>query len=149
MTTIDKLDLSVYNLYAIRTRMLEQINQQFRLDQASSIPPQTQVLDISPKMTEIDLLMGIVPVQSPWAFFFPPKDLRYVRRSPFAFHRIVPSLGTDEEEQADRDTLAKIICKDEEEEMEKAALTRCLEQIEKINSWMSFIIGRVGQFLQG
>lgn len=149
MATIDKLDMSVYNLYAIRTKMIEQINQQMSLDKAGSIPPQTYVIDTYPKLTEIDILLGVVPLFTPWAYFYPPKNYRFQRRATFAFHRIVPSLGDDKDEEADEHKLASIICTSEEEEAEKVVIKGCLKQIKKINGWLGFIIGRVGQFLQG
>lgn len=149
MTTIDKLDLSVYNLYAIRTKMIEQINQEFRLDQASSIPPQTQMVDFFPKMTEIDILLGIVPLYTPWAYFFPPQKFRLSRRSPFASYRIVPSLGSLEQQDEFARTLDSVDCKTPEEENEKQAIKGCFKQIEQINRWLGYIVGRVGQFLQG
>lgn len=149
MTTIDKLDLSVYNLYAMRTKMIEQINQQLHLEEASSIPPQTQLINIYPKLTELDILLGIVPMHTPWAFFFPPKQFRYLRRSPFSFYRVAPSLGTYEEQSQDEMKIEGTICEKPEEENEKKVLLDCFSQIKKLNSWLSFIIGRVGQFLQG
>lgn len=149
MTTIDKLDYSVYDLYAIRTKMIEQINAQFALDKAGSIPGHTAMLDIYPKLTEIDLLLGIVPMFTPWAYFYPPKNYRLQRRSPFAFYRIVPSLGTLADQQKDEDFVAGMKCQSPAEEEEKAAIWGCLKQIDKINGWLGFIVGRVGQFLQG
>lgn len=149
MTTIDKLDLSVYNLYALRTRMIEQINQQYRLDQASTIPPQTQVVDIYPKLTEIDILLGIVPLYTPWAYFFPPKKFRFIRRSPFSSYRIVPSLGSLEQQEESARTLESVECHSPEEETERQAIKGCFKQIEEINRWLGYIVGRVGQFLQG
>lgn len=149
MTTIDKLDLSVYNLYAIRTRMVEQINQQLSLDKASSIPPQTQVMDIYPKLTELDILLGIVPLHTPWAYFFPPKDYRQIRRSPFAFFRVAPSLGSLEDQEKGEKILDSIVCSTPEEQKEKTAIKNCFKQIDQINRWLGYIIGRVGQFLQG
>lgn len=149
MATIDKLDLSVYNLYAIRTRMVEQINQQLQLDKAASIPPQTQVMDIYPKLTEIDLLLGIVPMHTPWAYFYPPKKFRLIRRSPFAFFRVAPSLGSLEEQEKKEALLESIPCQSPEEEKEKGAIKNCFKQIEQINRWLGYIVGRVGQFLQG
>lgn len=149
MATIDKLDMSVYNLYAIRTRMFEQINAQLSFDKAASIPPQTAVLDIYPKMTELDILMGVVPLFTPWAYFYPPKNFFYQRRSPFAFWRVAPSFGSLKEQEEDEAKLASISCTSPEEETEKAAIAGCLKQVDKINGWLSFIIGRVGQFLQG
>lgn len=149
MTTIDQLDISIYNLYAIRTRMLEQTNKQMRLTEAGTIPPQTQLVDTYPKLTELDLLLGVVPVVTPWAYFYPPKRFRYIRRSPFAFFRVAPTLGSLEQHAEDEDKVLSQECETPEEEEEKKAILGCLEQIEKINSWLSFIVGRVGQFLQG
>lgn len=149
MATIDKLDISVYNLYAVRTRMIEQINEQLHLEEASSIPPQTQIVSTQIKLTELDLLLGVVPLLTPWAYFFPPKQFRTLRRSPFAFSYVAPSLGPTQEQET---TLAKLLgkkCQNPEEEKEKNALVNCYKQIGKINNWLSFIVGRVGQFLQG
>ena len=41
--------------------MIEQINQQLQLNN-SRTPPQTQILTSFPKLTELDLLLGIVPL---------------------------------------------------------------------------------------
>ena len=149
MATIDQLDISVYNLYAVRTRMLEQINNELRLGEAASIPPQTAVVDYYPKMTELDLLLGVAPVVTPWAYFYPPRQFRTVRRSPFAFYRIAPSLGSLEKQDEDEQKAETVVCETAEEENEKKAMIGCLKEIRKINNWLSFIIGRVGQFLQG
>lgn len=149
MATIDKLDLSVYNLYAVRTMMIEQINQQLRLDQAGSIPPQIQVVDIFPKMTELDLLLGIVPLHTPWAYFYPPLKFRSRRRSPFGFARILPSLGSQEDQEIAEEKLASVECRTSEEIKEREAIENCFSQMNKINSWLGHIVGRIGQFLQG
>jgi len=149
MATIDNLDLSIYNLYALRTRMIEQTNQQFRLDQAGSIPPQIMVMDTIPKPSEIDLLLGVIPIMTPWAYFFPPLAFRKKRRSPFGFARILPSLGDQEDQEKSEQALAATECHSPDEEKEKQTLTACFEQISKINRWLSHIVGRVGQLLQG
>src|SRR5437867_4441586 len=108
--TIDKLDMSVYNLYAIRTKMIEQIKEQIPFDKAAAIPPQTAILDMYPKLTELDILLGIVPLFTPWAYFYPPKNFRYQRRSPFAFFRVAPALGSLKEQAEDEAKLASITC---------------------------------------
>lgn len=149
MATIDQLDMSIYNLYAIRTRMVEQINQEIRFDQAASIPPQTAVLDIYPKLHEIDILLGSAAVGNPWAYFFPPKKFRRLRRSPFSFSRIAPSLGDEEKQEAMLTAIRNVPCSTDEEEEERSTIERCIQQIDKVNEWLSFIIGRIGQFLQG
>jgi hypothetical protein len=129
--------------------MVEQINQQWRLDQATSIPPQTAIFDIYPKLSEIDLLLGIVPIHAPWAYFFPPKKYRSTRRSPFSFSRVAPSLGTSEELEEREGILDGTFCETAEEQREKEILQACFKQMNKINSWLGYIIGRIGQFLQG
>lgn len=149
MATIDKLDINIYNLYAIRTMMIEQINQQMRFDKASSIPPQTLIVSNYPKLTELDLLLGIVPLHTPWAYFYPPLRYTRIRRSPFAFSRIAPSFGSDEEQQAGIDMLENFPCHDEDEKKEKQVIQNCYKQIKQINKWLGYIVGRVGQFLQG
>ncbi len=147
--TIDKYDISVYNLYAVRTRMIEQINKQFNLGDAASIPPQISIVDIYPKLTELDLLLGVVPLNTPWAYFYPPKNFGDSRRSFLSFSRIVPTLGSIEKQASDNEKLKSVKCSSPNEEKEKQVLLGCFDQISKINSWMGFIIGRVGQFLQG
>lgn len=149
MATIDKLDLSVYRMYAVRTQMLEQVNKELRLGEAASIPPQTAVVDYYPKLTELDLLLGVAPVVTPWAYFYPPKQFGNIRRSPFAFFRVVPSFGSLEQQDSQEAKVNSVITNSPEEKEEKAAISSCLTQIGKINNWMSFIIGRMGQFLQG
>ncbi len=149
MATIDQLDISIYNLYAVRTRMLEQINKDLRLGEAASIPPQTTLVDTYPKPTELDILLGVAPVVTPWAYFYPPKRFRFIRRSPFAFFRVVPSLGTLEEHSKHENAVASVETRSADEDEEKKAILNALGQIDKINNWISFIVGRIGQFLQG
>lgn len=149
MPTIDKLDIDVYNLYAIRSKMVEQINQQYHLEEAGSIPPQTHIVNANIQLSELELLLGKYARHTPWAYFFPPRKFYTQRRSPFAFYRIAPTLGTLEEQEEDFATLQSIQCDTVEEEKEKDAIVSCFKVISKLNGWLSFIIGRVGQFLQG
>lgn len=149
MATIDKLDMSVHSMYALRITMIEQINNQLRLTEASSIPPQISMVDIYPKLSELDLLLGVVPLATPWAFFFPPKLYRTLRRNPFSFFRIGPSFGSLEDQEAEEQKLASIAVNSPEEAHEKQIIQSCLKEMSKINDMLSFIIGRIGQFLQG
>jgi len=149
MATIDNLDISVYNGYAQLITMREAINTQWRLQEAASIPPQLQVLDIYPKLTELDILLGIVPMYRPWAYFFPPKKFDTIRRSPFSFSRVAPSFGNAETQLLAEEALAKIICKDKGDEEERDRIKKALKEMDKINDMLGFIIGRIGQFLQG
>lgn len=149
MTTIDNLDINIYIQYARRTQMIEQINRQYHFEEAANIPPHIQLVDLYPKLTEMDLLLGVPTVQAPWAYFFPPKKFRFQRRPAFGFFRVAPSLGSFDKEEEDKRKLDETECQTEEDENEKKKLKACFEQIDKINNWLSFIVGRVGQFLQG
>lgn len=153
--TIDQYDLSVYSMYALRTMMNEQINQQLRLREASSIPPQIQIIDIHPRMSELDILLGIVPLATPWAYFYPPLRMANMRRSPFSFSRVAPSFGSTLRHDDELALLESVPCGDQddeekkEKERERDALVKIVKELKKINNWMGFIVGRIGQFLQG
>lgn len=149
MATIDKFDLGIYFEYARRTEYVESIQDQYRLKEASSIPPQTAVIDILPRPSEIEVLIGKAYGYAPWAFFLPPKKFRFQRRSPFARHRVAPSLGSLEKHEADMAKLESIEVEGEEEQREKDVLTNLFNRIEQINKMLGFIVGRIGQFLQG
>lgn len=148
MTTIDKLDFRVSIDYAKRTQLIEQVNQQYHLQDAE-FARSVQVPDFSARPAEIDLLLGVIPVERPWAHYSKPPETRYQRRSPFGFFRVAPSLGSFDKEEEDKKKLDWTVCENEEEEDEKKILKRCFEQIDKINDWLSYIVGKMGQFLQG
>lgn len=151
MTTIDKLDIGIYIQYARRTQMIDEMNRQMRLQEADSIPPQLQLLNLYPKPNELDILLGVMTVTTPWAYFYAPKDFSLQRRSPFTFAQVAPSfnLFTKEDEESEEDKLNHAACADSEEEEEKKVVMKCIQQLKKVNSWMSFVVGRMGQFLQG
>ncbi|MBA3722276.1 MAG: DUF5399 domain-containing protein [Parachlamydiaceae bacterium] len=149
MATIDKLDNDIYIQYARRTQLIEQINRQYHFEEAASIPPHILLVDIYPKLAEMDILFGISAVHTPWAYFFAPPKYQFQRRSPFGFFRVAPSLGSFEKEGEDERQLDETVCDNEEDEKDKKILKTCFGEIHKINNWLSFIVGRVGQFLQG
>ncbi len=147
MTTIDKLDISIYDLYAQRQVMVEQINQQFRLQEAQNIPAQTQVLNLNPELTELEILLGIIPYANPWAYF--PKPKKNLRRSPFSAFRVASTLGSLADQEALFNYILAIPTESPEVEAEKQAILSCFQQLDVLNEWMGFIFGRKGQFLQG
>lgn len=150
MTTIDKLSLSVYNEYALRIEWLHAFNEQIHMEAASTIAPQLQVVDVYPKPTELEILLGIIPKATSWGYFAPPPKFRDTRRSPFAFSRVAPIFGLlPDAEEKEEEKLDIISCEDPEEENERQVLRGCLRHMHKINQMMGYIIGRVGQFLQG
>ena len=147
MATIDKLDLGVYIQYARRTQYVEGVKRDYGLDQASSIPPQTSVTDVAPKLSELDLLLGVARSHAAWAYFYPPKNFRFIRKTPFTRSKISPSIGSEEDE--DEGLIDCVSCQTPEAKEEKATLKRCIKQLRTINEWLGYIIGRAGQLLQG
>ncbi len=147
--TIDRLDIGIYVQYARRMQLLEQIQQQYHLKEAASVPAQALIVDLYPKLSELELLLGVGTTRASWAYFYPPEDFGYQRRSPFAFHRIIPIFGTADAEEAVEKTLDKLECEDEEEEEERSAIRGCIKKIRYLNQMLRYIGGRIGQFLQG
>lgn len=152
--TIDKFDIGIYIQYARRTQLIEQVMSQYHMREATTVPAQALIVDLYPKLAELDLLLGISTLASPWAYFYAPRSYSTQRRSPFAFHRVVPILGQHEKEQEeeqkrDEEIIEEIECRTPEEERERKVLRACFKQIEEINSLLRYIGGRIGQFLQG
>lgn len=156
--TIDNFDVGIYIQYARRTQLLEQVMQQYHMKEAGSVPAQALIVNLYPKLAELDLLLGVATMGASWAYFYAPKSYSNQRKSPFAFHRIIPILeereqkkeGDEEgEEEKEKDILEQIPCNTLEEEAEKKILRSCFKQIEELNSLLRYIGGRIGQFLQG
>lgn len=149
MATIDQLDMAVYSNYAMRITLLEQVNSQLRLQEASSIPAQIRMVDIYPRMSEWDLVLGIAHQALPWAYFYPPKSFRGLRRNPFTSYRICPSFGSLQDHAQDEQLLESIPCNTPEDEAQKGIIRACLKQMGNFNYMINYIMGKVGQFLQG
>jgi len=147
--TIDRLDIGIYVQYARRMQLIEQIQEQYHLKEASNVPAQALIIDLYPKLSELDLLLGVGSTVTPWAFFYPPKEFEFQRRSPFAFHRIIPILVDADAEKQEEEKLDREECSSDEEEEERAVLKTCLKKIRQINELLRYVGGRVGQFLQG
>ena len=106
------------------------------------------MIDLYPKLTELDLLLGVVPVLTPWAYFLPPKKFAERRRSPFTFSRVLPSLGaSDKEDEEELDKIAAVPCQTSAEKSEKAMITMFFKQRQKINDWLMHIVKQVGRFI--
>lgn len=147
--TIDRLDIGIYIQYARRMQLIEQVQEQFHLREATTVPAQALIVDLYPKLSELDLLLGVGTTLAPWAYFFPPKSFPFQRRSAFAFHRILPIFGRADAENEEEEKLNAIVCDSDEEEEERSAIRGCIKKIREINSLLRFIGGRIGQFLQG
>lgn len=147
--TIDRLDISIYIQYARRTQLIEQVQQQYSIKEAGNVPAQALIIDLYPKLKEIDILLGVGETFAPWAYFHPPKSYSNQRRSPFTFHRIIPILGETGDEDECEKKLDDLTCDSDEEEEERGMLKKGLKEIKKLNVLMRYIGGRIGQFLQG
>jgi hypothetical protein len=153
--TIDRFDIGIYIQYARRTQLMEQVLSQYHMRDATSVPAQALIVDLYPKLAELDLLLGIATMGAPWAYFYAPRSYAEQRRSPFAFHRVIPIIGEREKEEGEEepkreeDILEEIGCKTAEEERERKVLKACFKQIEELNALLRYIGGRIGQFLQG
>ena len=147
--TIDHLDIGIYIQYARRMQLVEQVREQFHLHEATSIPASALIVDLYPKLTELDLLLGVGTTLAPWALFYPPKDFSVQRRSSFAFHRLAPIFGASDAEIEEEKKLQAIECDSEEEEEEKNTILHCIKKLKELNELLRYIGGRIGQFLQG
>ena len=153
--TIDKFDIGIYIQYARRTQLMEQMLAQYHIREAASVPAQALIVDLYPKLAELDMLLGVATYGTTWAYFYAPKSYTEQRRSPFAFHRILPIIeerqkgDEDDEQKQEEDILEDIPCKTSEEAREKHVLQACFRHINDINSMLRYISGRIGQFLQG
>lgn len=147
--TIDNLDISVNNAYALRQLNYERIQTEYRINLAPEVSQAVTIQSNIPTLQQLSLIFPTDVYPSVWAYFYAPKTFYSRRRSPFTFSRLAPSLGPLEEQQELYETIAQTPCTNPEEEREKAVLLRCFNQIDKINSMLSFIVGRIGQFLQG
>ncbi len=148
-TTIDQFDIGIYIQYARRTELVEQVRQQLHMREATGVPAEALIVDLYPKLTELDLLFGVAALHAPWAFFYPPRRYSLQRRSPFTFHRILPTLGSELESEGELEMLEKVECTTAEEVQEKGAIKACLAKIKDLNELLRYIGGRIGQFLQG
>src|SRR5258707_15319596 len=97
--TIDNFDIGIYIQYAKRTQLVEQVIQQYHMREAGSVPAQALIVDLYPKLAELDLLLGISTFSTTWAYFYAPRSYSMQRRSPFAFHRVIPLIGERTEEE--------------------------------------------------
>ncbi|MCB1135324.1 MAG: DUF5399 family protein [Chlamydiia bacterium] len=150
MTTIDQLDIRIYIQYAKRSAQVEQIQRDFRLNEATSVPAQTQLVDLYPKLTELELLLGVSPfLRKPWAHFHAPEHFDVQRWSPFAFGQVAPLLGSQEVQTKIREKLKKLTSENKKNKKRRKAILDCLDEVEDLNDLIGFIVGRMGQFLQG
>jgi hypothetical protein len=178
MATIDNLDISVHFEYARRSQSVEYTQRMLRLDQADAIPGHTKIYNLSPQLQDIEELFGFRKSVVPWALFDAPDNFFEQRRSSFAFDRLCPSLGTQEEQESYLETLKNCpYLKDknhqgqqddfDEDDDENAKLSStitkrkkktikeqeslifCIQEILNINKLINFVTSRIGQFLQG
>ena len=164
MITVDRIDISHYFQYARRIQSVENTYRAYRLEHASSISAHTTIVNVRPLVDEMESLFGFRRSTMPWACFEAPESFSEQRRSTFAFDRVCPSLGPMEQQKETLKKLKEYIVKQQDQEsdgqdqevftafgkkVEKGILCGCLEEIEKLNDFINFVMSRMGQFLQG
>ncbi|MGM0439918.1 MAG: DUF5399 family protein [Chlamydiota bacterium] len=149
MATVFDLDFNANIEYARRTSLVESVNQQFRFSEAHSVPAQIQIVDAYPRLLEMEALLGMIRYHAPWAMFMPPRKFYEQRRPSFTSYRVVPSLGSLEKQAADYAKITGYPAKTPKTKLEMRAIASCLEMVDQINEWISHVVGRIGQFLQG
>lgn len=146
ITTSD-IPLGWHDLYARRIQLIESYYNQYPVSQAERVPAHTAVDNVRPQLTNIDLLLGVSTNPPPWALMRAPD---YDPRQPYvSFYRIAPALGTIEQQANATERLQAIECVTAQDTLDKNTILGGLAAINKINDWKGYIIGRVGQFLQG
>lgn len=147
--TIDRLDIGIYIQYARRIQLLEQVQEQFHTKDATSVPASALIIDMYPKLSELDLLLGVGTTRTPWGYFLPPQNFSVQRHSAFAFHRLAPIFGSMDAEATEEKKLENVETSSEEEEEEKLLILGCIKKMKELNALLRYIGGRIGQFLQG
>ncbi len=66
-------------------------------------------------------MLGIAQFYTPVGYFFPLLDLDFLRRSPFSY-RVIPSLGTYDDQAQEEQKLDDIPCATPDEVQEKETL---------------------------
>lgn len=150
--TIDRLKIDAYLDYAERTTLAEQVSKQFPPGQLSGLSDQVRIDTVTPQLTELDLLLGVVSVTTPWALFLAP-DILYGKkrkhRVPFGVSSLLPSLGSPEECDILQQKLLGVACSTPEEEREKHTLDNYFSTLQKLNIWLNDIFNRIHQFIHG
>lgn len=145
---VSDFNKDIHIAYARRVQAYEETVRQYHLEEASSVTKRIVIDDQYPRQSSLDLLFGVTRSYAPWAIFKRPvsKD----ERRPFlSFARVAPSLGSQEKQSEDTQKLHNIPCKTTEEEKEKKALLACFAKLFQLNEMKGYIIGHIGQFLQG
>ncbi len=157
---LSKLPLQTYIQYAKRTQYIEALNRVYRFNEAATVPRQVEVNDVFPREQDIDILLGVIRANRPWASFMPPPrfdqgslsgTLRtlYQREPSFNRYRAAPKLGSLEKQEADYHRVLNYPETSPSARREKKALKRLFEHLEDVNGMVSYVTGRIGQFLQG
>lgn len=147
MATVDNLGVGLHLAYAKRVQFVEDVKRQYHLDDAASVKAHASVQYLQPQLSELDILLGVTKSYAPWAYFLPPRMFTLQRKTPFTFSRVTPSVGSEEDE--DLELLESIQPNNDEEKYEKEVLKNCINRIKTINEWLGYIVGRIGQLLQG
>lgn len=149
MATIDRLDIAVNYQYARRIEFVEAIQKELHLDRSTAVSDQALVVDLFPKRSEVELLLGLTQTKAPWAYFYAPPGFQAQRQSTFAFFRIAPTMGSLSKQEADAQKVATTAVNSKEEADEQSVLGQFFSSVNDINQMIGFVTGRIGEFLKG
>lgn len=148
MATIDKLGIGIHEHYVRQKSLQEQFETQYHVREAAGIHGQIRVISVSPQSSATDLLLGARSVGSRWATF-PELEGYYTRNySPFVFSTVAPGLRLATEEGIEQ-RFRTIVCTTPQEQAEKEILHDVAKCIGELREMQEFIVGQLGQFLQG
>jgi hypothetical protein len=149
MATIDRLDIAVNYQYARRIEFVETIWKELHLERSTAVSDDALVVDLLPKRSEVELLLGVIETRAPWAYFYAPPSFQTQRQSTFAFFRIAPTMGSLAQQAADAAKVATTQVHSREEVEEQSALAQFFSSVNDINQMIGFVTGRIGEFLKG
>jgi hypothetical protein len=149
MATIDRLDIAVNFQYARRIEFVEAIQKELHLERSTAVSDQALVVDLFPKRSEVELLLGLTQTRAPWAYFYAPPSFQTQRQSTFAFFRIAPTMGSLAKQEADAKKVATTQVHSKEEVEEQGVLGQFFSSVNDINEMIGFVTGRIGEFLKG
>lgn len=150
--TIDQIRNESHRDYANLKILAEQVSKEFPASAVTSLSGQVRIDTVTPQPTELDLLLGVVAVLTPWAMFLTPDSLYGKKRRmrvPFGVSRILPSLGSHEYCELLQQTVLAHLCTMHEEEREKSALDNFFAMLQKLDTWQNDIFNRIHQFMHG
>lgn len=152
--TIDRLRMDAHTDYANRIEAYREVAIQFPPGQLASLSGQVSMDTVTPQPTNLELLLGNVAVNTPWAIFLAPGDLnkekkRVQRRMPFGVSTLLPVLGSSEDCTLLQERVLGHACSTQEEERERHSLDNFFGMLQKLNTMAGDVFNSIHRFIHG